>query len=137
MSNFQTLQLLREVARLYQHERESFSKLEITKKINEIKYLAAQKNVPKLTLRKQIIHLESTLKRILDYEKEISKQKKKESAMISALKRKNKVLLKRLAATEDKDLHKKVNKLSQFKFDNLSNQELFWPCHHRFLLILL
>ena len=61
MASFRTIQLLSRISSIAQREKESFSKTEIIKKINEIKYLSSQKKVPKLTLRKEIIHLENQL----------------------------------------------------------------------------
>ena len=40
-------------------------------RINEIKYLARQKKVPKLTLQKQIVHLEQQLRSIFELERKI------------------------------------------------------------------
>ena len=89
---------------------ESFSKQEIVKKLNEIKYLTTQKRIPKLTLRKEILHLESKLKKILQLEKRIAKEEKKDSTKVKALKAEVETLKNKLNAAEDKDLAKKVQK---------------------------
>lgn len=115
-----TTQLLAHLSNAYRHEKEFFSKEAIGKKINEIKYLSAQKKVPKLTLRREILHLEEQLKSITEFEKSLLKQKRQESAKIAILKKQNEVLQKRLAAVQDKDLHKKVEKLSHLLADAMA-----------------
>ncbi len=120
MSFFKTKQLLQKTAALFQREKESFSKTEIVKKINEIKYLSAQKKIPKLSLRKEIIHLENQLQGIFELEKKLLLQKKRESAEITAMKRQNERLKKKLEVAEDKELQKKVNKLSYLLGDYLA-----------------
>lgn len=112
MSHYKAKQLLISAAGYYRREKESISKLEIRKKINEIKYLSAQKKVPKISLRKEIIHLENTLESVFELEKTLLKQKTKEAAKIDALKKEVNTLRKALVASKDKDLRKKVDKLT-------------------------
>ncbi|MBS3117082.1 hypothetical protein J4421_05810 [Candidatus Woesearchaeota archaeon] len=111
MSTFNALHLLTTAAELYQQQKKSFSRQEIVKKINEIKYLSAQKKIPKLTLRKEIIHLENTLQGIFELEKALTQQKKKESIKITALKDQIAHFQKIVAISKNQDLQKKVDKL--------------------------
>ncbi len=113
MSFVNATQLLLKAAQHYQKEKQTFSREEISKRINEIKYLSAQKKVPKLTLRKEIIHLENKLQGVYELERKMLSQKRQESAKVTALKRQIAELQKKLAAAEDKDLQKKVEKLTQ------------------------
>ncbi len=113
MSFVNASQVLLRAAQHYQKEKLTFSREEISKRINEIKYLSAQKKVPKLTLRKEIIHLENKLQGVYELERKMATQKRQESAKVTALKRQNAELQKKLAAAEDKDLQKKVEKLTQ------------------------
>ena len=124
MGSFKARQLLLNTAFSYQSQRESFSRIEIVKKINEIKYLSAQKKVPKLTLRKEIIHLENKLQSIFKIEKALLAQKKRESSKIARLKKENASLKKQLAASKDQDLHKKVGKLTHLLGENLAKKEV-------------
>ena len=112
MSYVRLRQFLVNVARQYQRERETFSRQEIVAKINEIKYLSAQKKIPRITLRKEILHLENKLKGVMEMEQQVLRQKQQESAKVKTLKHQIAVLKERLAATGDKDLHKKVERLT-------------------------
>ena len=73
MIPLRTFTLLNTLAVEYQRELESFNRQEISKKINEIKYLAGQKRVPKLTLRREIAQLEQRLKGVYELEKKVLK----------------------------------------------------------------
>ncbi|MBT4805274.1 hypothetical protein HON71_03815 [Candidatus Woesearchaeota archaeon] len=117
-----TKQLLFRAAKYLDKERSKFSRLEIVKKINEIKYLSSQKKVPRLTLRKEIIHLENKLGFVLESEKELLKKKKEESTKVQALKKQIVSLKKKLTTYEDKHLDKKVNKLSHLLGEFLAKQ---------------
>ncbi|HLC82130.1 MAG TPA: hypothetical protein VJH68_05735 [Candidatus Nanoarchaeia archaeon] len=116
--------LLSRAAGEYVGGRKKFSKEEIVKRINEIKYLSSQKKVPKLTLRKEIIHLESKLRQVFELEKELLQQEKKESAKIILLKDEIGLLKKRIALSEDKDLQKKVDTLSNLLGESLAKQTI-------------
>ncbi len=117
--------LLVSLASAYHTETMDFSRKEIKAKIEKIKYLASQKRVPKLSLRKEILHLEQKLENIVKLEKEIKEQKTKESKKIKTLKKKIKNLQKRLAAAGDKDLQKKVQKISHLIGENLAQKEVY------------
>ncbi len=109
MTSLQAFQLLVTAAKVDRKIRETYSRREIAKKMNEIKYLSAQKKIPRLTLRKEVLHLEHKVSRLLELEEKIAKQ---DSIKVEALKKEVAMLKRRLLATQDKDLHKKVEKLS-------------------------
>ena len=112
MNRHKTRELLVKVAREYKQEKQSFSKAGLKKKLKEIKDLSSQKKVPKLTLRKEIVHLENQLQGIFDLERSLLVQKKRESRKVSALKRKIKHLQQNLAVAGDVNVQQKVNKLT-------------------------
>jgi hypothetical protein len=112
MGSLRSMQLLLTAARQLEKERMSFSKQEIIKKINEVKYLSAQKNVPKLTLRKEIIHLEDRLKGVFDLEKKLHIKEKEDKNKVSSLKRQVTILRRKLEACDDKDVNKRLEKVS-------------------------
>jgi hypothetical protein len=122
--NFKAQQLLLSISQSLKKEREMFSKKEIENKISEIKHLTSQKKVPKLTLRKEIIHLENKLKGIYELEKKLLQIKKKESVTITSLKRQNTILKKKLAANKDQNLQRKVNKLSHLLSECLAKHNV-------------
>ncbi len=112
MSFFNAAQLLAIAAREYQLRRETFSTAEIVSRINEIKYLSTQKKVPKLSLRKEIIHLETKLQTVLNLEQRMLKQKHRESAKEKMLKKQVAELKNRLAAAHNKDVQKKLDRIT-------------------------
>ena len=120
MTLYQAKQLLVTAAFLYRHEKESFSKTEIVKKINEIKYLSAQKKIPKMSLRKEIVHLEGQLQGVYQLEKKLLLRKRRESAEVSTLKKRISSLQRKIETTQDHDLQKKVEKLSHLLGDYLA-----------------
>ena len=122
MSFFNAYQLLTETARIYNHQRETFSTVEIAARINEIKYLSSQKKVPKLSLRKEIVHLERQLGTVMDVEKHILSQKKNESMKVKSMRKQITELHTRLAAVEDKDMQKKLDRLTQLLGDYLAKK---------------
>ena len=122
MTSFRTIQLLGRIASVAQHEKESFSKLEIVKKINEIKYLSSQKKVPKLTLRKN--HPSgSQLKGVMELERKLLLEKNKESTKVIALKRQMEMIRNKLHADEG-DMDKKVERLSHLLGEHLARKEV-------------
>lgn len=124
MGFLQAKLLLIKAAQMSRNERETFSKQEIVQKINEIKYLSAQKKVPKLTLRKEIIHLENKLKEVLELEKKLYRYTSSESAKVTGLKRQIKTLKENAAYSKDEDMSKKVNKLSHLLGESLAKKEI-------------
>lgn len=109
MASLQALHFLVTAARLDQKSRSSYSRAEIVKKLNEVKYLSAQKKIPRLSLRKEILHLEHKVSQIIQFEE---KNKKEDSLKIEALKNEVAMLRRRLVTTQDKDVTKKVEKLA-------------------------
>jgi len=81
------MQLLLQVATLYNEERESFSKTEILKRINQIKYLSKKKGTSKFDIRKEIVKLENQMQQIFELEQRMLKRKRKESVKVASLKR--------------------------------------------------
>lgn len=122
MVSVRTQHLLAKVAQIYYAKHQAFSKEEIVQKVNEIKYLSSQKKVPKLTLRKEIIHLENKLQAIFDLEKQIFEHEKRESSKVITLKKEVAKLKERLAQSEDKDLRIKVDKLSHVLGETLAKK---------------
>lgn len=122
MSSLQAYQLLVNAAKLYQAERETFSKEEIIRKINQIKYLSEQKNVPVMDIKKEILHLQNKFGYLGELEKRFNQQRKSESVKVNALKKEITELKKKLALAKEKDLHKKVEKLSFMLGEILAKQ---------------
>jgi len=112
MSTLKAQQLLYKVSSLMELQKETFSHEEIVKKVNQIKYLATQKKTPRFILQKEIQSLEGELKDMLDLERSLNKSRQQESTNVKLLKKKIELLKKRLAIAEDKELPKKVEKLS-------------------------
>lgn len=123
MSSLKTKQLLSNVAKEHESSKRTFSKKEIKDKINEIKYLSSQKTVPKLSLRKEIMHLERKLESVFEIEKKLLKSKKSENSKVQSLKRQIMMLKKRLQSTQDEELRKKVAKLSHLLGDALAKSD--------------
>ena len=123
MNSLKTQSILFEAARIYRKETLRYSKDEIRRKVNEIKYLASQKKVPKLSLRKEIIHLEKKLEGVMELETALLHEKKREAAKIGVLKREITTLQKRIAVSEDKDLQKKVERLSHLLGERLAQEK--------------
>lgn len=120
MAALKSKALLKKLSRLNQKQKQSFSKDEILKKVNEIKYLSSQKRVPKISLRKEILHLEHLLQGIFQLDEKLRKHDKEESAKIKALKKQVETLRQKVVASDDNDLHKKVEHLSHVLGDYLA-----------------
>ncbi|MBI2666281.1 hypothetical protein HYX13_01580 [Candidatus Woesearchaeota archaeon] len=119
MTSLQAFQFLVTAAKVDQKQRQTFSRIEITKKLNEIKYLSAQKKVPKLSLRKEILHLEHKVSRLLEMEEHIKQQ---DSLKITTLKKEVALLKKKLSAAADKDMAKRVDKLVHLLGESLAKR---------------
>lgn len=119
MSSFQAFQFLVTSAKIYQKQRQTFSRIEITKKLNEIKYLSAQKKVPRLSLRKEILHLEHKVSHLLEMEERIKRQ---DSLKITALKKEVAMMKKKLTVAADKDMSKRVDKLVHLLGETLAKR---------------
>ena len=120
MSFIRANKLLYNAAREFELQNKKISSKEIKKRLGEIKYLSSQRKVPKLTLRREIIHLEKKLENLFEMEKRVSKVSRKESSKISSLKRQNSALKAQLASSKDPHLVKKVEKLSHVLGDLLA-----------------
>ena len=68
MNVLKARQLLVKAAQMSLKEREIFSKERLVQRLQEIKYLGSQKKVPKITLRKEIIHLEEDLSGLFSFD---------------------------------------------------------------------
>jgi len=123
MGTLQAYNFLIKAAGMQERRKELFSRAEISKRINEIKYLSSQKKIPKLSLRKEIVNLEQQLHKLTKLEEDLAKDKRKESARVSFLKRQNQLLKQRLAATADKEMGHKVEKISYLLSECLAKQQ--------------
>ena len=123
-TTFRASKLLHAAASAQESMKQRINKAEISKKIDEIKYLSTQKNVPRLSLRKEIVHLEKKLEHIFDLEEKLLANDKKESEKVSSLKRQIMSLKNRINAGEDKDLREKVGKLYHILTELLAKSEL-------------
>lgn len=122
MVHLKARQLLWKAAILAQKKKEMISKEEITKKINQIKYLSEQKKLSRFEIKKEIIHLEKQLQSVLEVESQLRKRKKEESSTITSLKKQVALLKSRLSVAEDKELHRKVEKLSHLLGEMLAKR---------------
>ncbi|MBU1111736.1 MAG: hypothetical protein ABIG93_04510 [archaeon] len=123
MSLLKSKRLLVVAAQKRQNIRENVSKKEIRHKIEEIKYLASQKRVPKLSLRKEIIHLENKLENVFEIETKLLKAERKESVKIGSLKRQISMLKDRLEHSQDDELRRKVARLTNLLGDTLAKSQ--------------
>ncbi len=121
---FRAKKLLQTAARAQQNLHEDINKEEIAKKIDEIKYLSTQKNVPRLSLRKEIVHLESKLQSIFILEEKLLKKEEHESRRVASLKRQISSLKSRLNAADDKELRDKVGRLYHILSELLAKSDL-------------
>ncbi|MBT4446941.1 hypothetical protein HOA92_07555 [archaeon] len=121
---FRAKKLLHSLASAQDGMRQKINKKEISQKIDEIKYLSTQKNVPRLSLRKEIVHLEKKLEHIFVLEDKLLKNEAKESQKVSSLKRQITSLKNRINAAEDKELQEKVTKLYHILSELLAKSEL-------------
>ncbi len=126
-SNIDVLQVrhtLELATQAYAQLKHQMPREKISKRIEELKYLTAQKTVPRLSIRKEVLHLEEQMNSILHVEKALQEQEHKESERITALKKQNTFLRKRLAVSEDKDLQKKVDKLSHLLAEAVAHKDI-------------
>ena len=124
MSSLHAIQMLTTAARLSREEFESVPKAEITKKLDEIKYLSSQKKILRLSLRKEIIHLENELQGVLELEERFARHKDKESITVASLKQQISALKNKLKAGEYFDLDHKVEHLSFLLGEHLAKREV-------------
>ncbi len=112
MVRLKTRQLLDSVARIQDGHNKELSRDEIKKKIEEIKYLSGKKKVPKLSLQKEIIHLENQLHSLFEVEKRLLMQSKQESSKITALKKQVNSMRLKLDKSTGTDIEQKIEKLT-------------------------
>ncbi len=124
MSSIHALQMLATAARLSREEFESVPKAEIHKKLDDIKYLSSQKKIPRLSLRKEIIHLENELQGVLELEERFARHKDKESIAVASLKQQISGLKNKLKAGDYFDLNHKVEHLSFLLGEHLAKREV-------------
>lgn len=124
MTSLKAQQLLWTLAKQYVKQKTTFSRSEIVTKINELKYLAGQRNVPRLSLQREIQHLEHKLQGVYEIEKKMLAQKAHESARVRMMKKEIAKLRSKLAMTQDKDLQKKVEKLSSLLASQVAKKEV-------------
>ncbi len=122
MVSLQAYQLLIKAAHAFESQRRAFSSIEIANRINEIKYLAKQKKIPKANLHREIMHLEKQLSGLQEIERLLLERKKQESVQITVLKKQIAQLRKKLALTKDAELQKKLTKLSYLLGDFLAKR---------------
>lgn len=122
MASLKAMQLLGKAARTYQAKTQALSKDEITKKINQIKYLSEQKNISRFTIKKEIMILENQLQGIIQLEKQLQQRKKEDSSKELLLKKEISLLKNQLAACGDKELPHKVDKLSHLLAEFLAKR---------------
>ena len=124
MVSLQMHSLLAKVAAVSELQKKTISRIEITQKINELKYLSAQRNIPRMTLRKELIHLEHKLRGLDKLEEDLRKKERRENTQVVMLKKQVQSLRARIAASEDKDLSKKMEKLVFLLGECLAKQEI-------------
>ncbi|MBR9682913.1 hypothetical protein GOV03_00025 [Candidatus Woesearchaeota archaeon] len=121
---FKSRQLLLRAAKLGQEEEEKVSKKEIEKRINQIKYLTSDKKFPKIVIRKEILKLEKLLRSVLVFKDKIQEQEKKKTKEIAELKQQIKELRKKILASQDPSLKKKVEKLSHILGELMAKDDI-------------
>ena len=80
--------------------------------------------MPRLSLRKDIIHLENQLQGVLGLEERFSRQKDKESITVASLKQQISALKNKIKAVDELDLDKKVDHLSFLLGEHLARREI-------------
>jgi len=122
MSYLRARQLLVKVAGIYQREKERYTHKEILEKINQIKYMSAQKKVSRLSIRKEIVLLENKISGLFELDKRVERKKLEESVRINALKRQVEMLKKRLVSSQCPELQDKVETLSHLLGDFMAKK---------------
>ena len=124
MNSLIAQQLLMKAAYYTLQEKEALSKEKILKVMNEVKYLSSLRKIPKMTLRKEVIHLEEHLKGVFDLEEMLLKKKRQESTRLLSLKREMNKLKQQLVLAKDKELHRKLEKMSHLIGESLAKKEV-------------
>ncbi|MDP3640044.1 MAG: hypothetical protein Q8R53_02465 [Nanoarchaeota archaeon] len=124
MTSLSAYQLLLSASHHAEELELTISPPEIMQQVQEIKELTAQKQVPKLTLRREILELEKKLHLLLSVEQRVRREKQQESVRVEAVKEQMSILRKRLVACEDKDVHKKIDKVTHLLGESLLRQDI-------------
>src|SRR3989344_6477718 len=123
--------ILFRAASQHQRERLTFSKHEISTKLQEIKTLASQKSIPKVKIQAEIYALEEKLEGIYEIEKRILQEKKDESGRERSLKKQIIMLQQRLELTKDKNIHLKVEKINSLLAEYLAKHHIHKEVAHQ------
>jgi len=124
MASLSAYQLLLSAAQHAEELELTISPPEIIQQVQELKDLTAQKHLPKLTLRREILELEKKLHLLLSVEQRVRREKQQESVRVEAVKEQMAILRKRLVACEDKDVHKKIDKVTHLLGESLLRQDV-------------
>ncbi len=111
MSSVKAQVLLRHLALFHQKKLLEVPRDKIRDKITKLKKLTSQKKVPKLSIRKEIAHLEDLMGNIFDVEKALLIHQKKESDVIRRLRKQIGALKEELQVARSPELKRKVNHL--------------------------
>ncbi len=122
--------LLVRSAQLYESKSNALSKVEITNKINEIKYLADHKKASKQSIKHEIQSLENKLEGVFDLQKNLGDERKKQSQKESLLKKRIAQLEHQLEIGKDKAIHKKVERLSSILAEHIIKKRVAQDIHH-------
>ena len=123
MPSLKAYQLLINASKQSEERELGASPEEVKRRVDEIKYLISQKTIPRLSLRKEILELEQELKGIITVDQELKQKKERGTLKIASLKSQMDQLKKQLEAAKNKDLNKKVEKLSYLIGESLAYHE--------------
>ncbi|MFH1683142.1 MAG: hypothetical protein ABIA37_05080 [Candidatus Woesearchaeota archaeon] len=124
MPSLRSKQLLVKVSRLTKKEQEKISRKEIEKRMNQIKYLSDQDEIPKTDLRKEIVNLEHQLQGVFILEKKMNKKAKENDQKIIEFKKQIGELKEKISTAKDVFLRRKVNRLSHLINDMVAKKEI-------------
>lgn len=124
MVSFPAYDLLLHASRSAEEVELVLSPPEILQQMHELKALTAQKNVPKLTVRREVLDLEKKLHSLLTFEDRFRRKMQRETLKTTALREQLARMRKRLAACEDKDLHQKMDRVTHLLGESLVRQEV-------------
>ncbi len=122
--------LLVQSARLYESKSKALSKVEITNKINEIKYLAEHKKASKQSIKHEIESLENKLEGVFELQKNVANERKKQTQKETLLKKRIAQLEHQLEIGKDKAIHKKVERLSNILAEHIVHKKVAQEITH-------
>jgi len=123
MPSLKAYQLLINASKQSEEKEIGASPEDLKRRLNEIKYLISQKTIPRLSLRKEVLELEQGLKGMISVDQELKQKKSRGTLKIASLKSQMDQLKKQLEAAKNKDLNKKVEKLSHLIGESLAYHE--------------